>query len=208
MDWVKQKMEHARKQRGVLQGQNQRNAYPPSVFNPDSLSSGRKKSFITIWFLGAAATWIVTIIAAWFVGSSVTTVDVSLNSLGNDGASRTTEVAELKTHIATSMELRNHLDALSERIQLLTDSIDNAEAGLTRVLVMTDAMSGPASGLPSVALQQPPVTGDEPVFEMIEPVASVTSGPLAKANTGVNKPSSTIMSKPEAAEKDAPNSRS
>ena len=208
MDWVKQKMEHARKQRGVLQGQNQRNTYPPSVFNPDSLSSGRKKSFSTIWFLGAAATWIVTIIAAWFVGSSVTTVDVSLNSLGNDGASRTTEVAELKTHIATSMELRNHLDALSERIQLLTDSIDNAEAGLTRVLVMTDAMSGPASGLPSVALQQPPVTGDEPVFEMIEPVAYVTSGTLAKANTGVNKPSNTIMSKPEAAEKDAPNSRS
>jgi septal ring-binding cell division protein DamX len=206
MDWVKEKMEHARQQRELLQGQNQTNTDQPRVSNPGGQASAHKKPFNTIWFLGAAATWAVTMIAAWLAGSNVTTYDVSLDSPGNVGVSRTSEVAELKTHIATSMELRNHLDDLNGRIQLLTDSIASVEAGLTRVLVMTDSMPGPASGIPSVALQQqPPVTGEKPVFEMIEPAASATSDTLAIANTAADKPANNIE-KPEAGEKAAPDS--
>ena len=207
MDWVKQKMEHARQQRKLLQGRYHTNTDQLLASNPDNQASARNKPFNTIWLLGTAATWIATIIAAWLAGSSVTTLDVSLNGLGNVGASRTSEVAELKTYIATSMELRNHLDDLNGRIQLLTDSIANAEAGFTRVLVMTDSMPGPASGLPSVALQQqPPVTGEKSVFEMIEPAASGTGDTLAIANTRADKPTNNNIGKPEVGEKDAPSS--
>ena len=206
MDWVKEKMEHARQQRELLQGQNQTNTDQPRVSNPGSQASARKKPFNTIWFLGVAATWIVTMIAAWLAGSNVTTYDVSLNSPGNARVSSTSEVAELKTHIATSMELGNHLDDLNGRIQLLTDSIASVEAGLTRVLVMTDSMPGPASGIPLVALQQQhPVTGEESVFEIIEPAASGTSDTLAIANTGADKPVNST-GEPEVVGKDVPGS--
>ena len=144
-------------------------------------------------------------IAAWLAGSNVATYDVNLDGPGNVGVSRTSEVAELKTHIATSMELKEHLDDLNGRIQRLTDSVANVEVGLTRVLVMTDSMPGPASELPVAALAQPPVSGEKSVFEMTEPAASATSDTLAIANTGADKPASTIE-KPEAGEKDAPGS--
>ncbi len=205
MDWVKLKMEHARQQRELLQGQNHTNTDQPQVSNPGGQASAHKKSFKPIWILGATTTWIVTMIAAWLVGSNVTTYDVSLDSPGNVGVSRTSEVAELKTHIATSMEMKEHLDDLNGRIQLLTDSIANVEVGLTRVLVMTDSMPGPASGKPLVALQQqpPPVTGEKSVIAMIEPAASAMPDTLAIANTAADKPANNIE-KPEAGEKAAP----
>ena len=103
MDWVKQKMEDARQERELLQGQNHTNTDQPQVSNPGGQASAHKKPFNRIWFLGVAATWSVTMIAAWLAGSNVTTYDVSLDGPRNVGVSRTSEVAELKTHIATSM---------------------------------------------------------------------------------------------------------
>jgi cell division septation protein DedD len=206
MEWVKQRMKQARQQRDLLQGQNHTNTDQPLASNADSKAGTRKKPLNTTWLLGTATVWFATIIAAWLAGSSARTFEISLNDPGNVGESRVSEVAELKTHIATSMELRKHLDDLDTRIQLLTDTIANAEAGLVRVLVLTDSMPAPASGGSPVAQQQPSVTGEKAVLEMTEPTSSGTSDTLAIANTGADKPTSGSAGKPEVAANDAPGS--
>lgn len=206
MEWVKQKMEQARQQRELLQGQNQTNTDRPLASGPDGKSSARKKPFNKVWLLGTATAWIATIVVAWLAGSSARTVDISLNDLSNVGESRVSEVAELKTHIATSMDLRKHLAYLDRRIQLLTDTITNVEAGLARVLVLTDSMPAPASGVPPVVQQRPSVTGNKTVLEMTEPTSSGTSDILAIANVGVDKSTIDSTREPEVAENDVPGS--
>ncbi len=206
MEWVKQKMEQARQQRELLQGQNHPNTGQPEASIPDSQTSPRKKPLNTIWLLGAATAWIVTIIAAWLSGSSVTTYDASLNGIDNVGSSRISEVAELKTQIATSMELGKHLDELNGRIQTLTDTVANAEARLIRVLVLTDSMPATASGLSSVALQQSSATGDESVPGKIEPAAPGTSNILAIASAGADQPTNKSATVPDVVEKGMPGS--
>ena len=189
MERVKQKMQQAHEQRKLLQGQNYTNIDQPEVSIPDSRSGPRKKPLKTIWLSAAAIAWIATLIAARLSGSSVSTRDAGLNDLDNARAERGSEVAEIKTHIATSMELGKHLDDLDGRIQMLSDTIASAEAGLMRVLVLTDSMPAPASGSPSVALQQPSAPGK--------------SGTLATAITKADKPASNGSGEPGVVQNDA-----
>lgn len=203
MEWVKQRIELARQQRELLQRQNHASTARQLTPDPESQTGVRKKPHNVIWLAGIAAAWFTTIIAAWLAGSSVRTFDVSLNDLDNAGGSRVSGIAELETHIATSMELQKHLDDLDRRIQLLTDTIANAEAGLMRALVLTDSMPAPAGGVSPVAQQQPSVTGGKSVPEMTEPAPS---GTLAIVSTGAVKAASDRTVKAEIAETDAPGS--
>lgn len=204
MERVKQKMENARLQRGLLQSEDHANTDQPYATPPGSQGGIRKKRHNTIFLLGTAIAWIVTLIAAWWVGSSITSFDVGLNSPGNSRESRINQVAELKNHIATSMELRKHLDDLNRRVQLLDDSIANAEANFTRILVMTDSMPAPASGLLSVGLQQPLLTGGKSVLGTIEPATSSTPDIMAISNARASKLPSVSARMPDAVENDAP----
>jgi len=189
MDWVKEKMEHARQQRERLQGKSHTNTDQSLASSHESQTGTHKKPLNTILLLGATTAWIATLIAAWMAGSGTTTFDVSSNDPGNGGAIRVSEDAKLRNHIATSAELRKRLDDVNERIQLLTD-----------------AMPNPASMISSVDQQQPLATGEESVIEMIEtiePTAAGRSGTLTIANTEVDKSTVEDTRKLEAGENDA-----
>jgi cell division septation protein DedD len=189
MDWVKQKMEHARQQRELLQGKSHTNTDQPLASNQKSQTGTRKKPLKTILLLGAATAWIATLVAAWVAGSSTTTFDVSSNDSDNVGSIRVSEDIELRNHITTSMELRKRLEDVDERIQLLTDS-----------------MPSPDSRLSSIDQQQPSAIGEELVIEMIqtiEPTAAGSSDTLTIASTGVDKSTVESARKPEADENSA-----
>jgi len=188
MDWVKQKMEHARQQRELLQRKSNTNIDQPLSSSHEGQTGTRKKPFNKILLLGAATAWIATIITAWMAGFNITTFDISSNDPGSVGEIRISEDAELKNHIATSLELRTRLDDVNGRIQRLTDS-----------------MPVPDNRLSSVDQQQASATGEESVIEMIEmvePAAAGTSDTLTIASTEADKSTVEGASKPEADEND------
>ena len=189
MDWVKQKMEHARQQRELLQGKSDMIADQSLAPGHEDQADTRKKPLNKILLLGAVSVWVATIVVAWVAGFNVTTFDVSSNDANSVGKIRVSEDIELRNHIATSIELRKRLNEVDGHIQQIADS-----------------MPGPADGLSTADQQQASTTDEESVIEMIEtiePTAAGKSDTRTIANTGEGNLTVEAASKPEAEENDA-----
>lgn len=176
MNWVRQKVAHARKQREILQGMPPVTAGQPLAYAAaGSQPPARKKPGYTPRLLVIIAAWIVTLVAAWLLGSNVSVFTVGTGKPGKVGTIRIEELADYKSHLATSVELENRLDELSGRLQQLSDNIANVEAGLTRVLVLADSMPGPASGNASDDSQRAAVPDVKPASALAAHGASAMS---------------------------------
>jgi len=208
MVWVKKEMEHARRQRELLQMQDRENTDKPSIFMADRRAATSTSAITSTWLLSAAAAWVVTIVLAWMAGSNSTTTGIGTTGLITAGANPASEVTELEAYAVTSMELRDHIDDLNGRITQLTDSIANIETGLTRVFVMMDAMPSTASGPAPAATRQNDLATIEkpaikkpaieiPVIAKTEPAAPTKPDTVAVAvaDTTLLPPATEIIEK-------------
>jgi hypothetical protein len=178
MEQIKQKMEHARRQRKRLQENPQDTTEFSSVGRKPTLTIKKLRQHLTIshntslFLWGTAAVVTIAVMTLW-AKSVWTPVDSSMIALETTENMQVRQAAGTQPRSPDFQTPSDNITHLNERVELLTDNITNLEAQLMRVLVLAESITALENNFVSAARQHNPViSGTKPVFDTMEPTAS------------------------------------
>lgn len=200
MEWIKQKLEEAHKQRERLQ---ESQASSTEGVTDRKLSESGSQNY-RLFALKNKATWLLSGITLVIASAMITWLVAS----NQEPAEWLYNLDLFKPHQTnatgspTAEQLETRVTGLIERVAMLTDSIARLESRLTHVQGITDSIIGAQQKIASPTTQQVPAMGEavraletlpRPTAGQTDVEAGVAKTPRQTSAAGTNKPRDTTV---------------